>query len=335
MGAFNSPADIVNRGLQHLGATRISALTDNSKNAAEAAFAYDKCRRAELRANPWNFSARRVVIRPYQGGMIWGTSSWSSVTTYPLGGIVFFNGLNWVSSAAANLGVTPGTGNPVFGWAEFPQPQFISPFGAGTQYYAGEMVTVNTNVYIATGPTAVAPPQTPWVLSPGLSLATPTFFFPAGITTNTLNKPKTAYPMPVGYIRVMPQEPKSASMPAQLSTAGMQNADFEFEGGFLYTAVFTGPMVFRFATDLQNVVWFDDLFCEALACRVALELSETITQSAQKVDALHSLYLEYVEKAVRVNAIEAGSTEPDTNRVDSQRGPTREKAPQQPRQQQQ
>lgn len=326
--------DIVNRGLQLLGALRVVALTDNSKNAAEANFIYDKCRRAELRANLWNFSARRHVLRPFVPGVtkFFVPATWDPTLSYPIPGtLIFYNGINWVANVPIAPNSAPGATSPHAGWMEFTAPEFFGTYAPNTTYYPGEVVFYNSQVYITSAATTALPPLTPWVELSVFYIGVP-FYFPQGLTTNTLSAPKNVFPLPVGYLRVMPQDPKSSATPAQLSTAGMQTLDYEFEAGFVYTAQ-QPPFVFRYVADLQNVLWFDDLFCEALATRIALGLNETITQSPQKAQILNGLYEEAIAKAIRVNAIEAGSTEPDTDKVDSQRGPTRERLPPQPRQQ--
>lgn len=62
--AAQSSTSIANRALQMLGAASILALTDNSKEARESTRCYDACRRAELRAHPWNFAFRRALLAP-------------------------------------------------------------------------------------------------------------------------------------------------------------------------------------------------------------------------------------------------------------------------------
>lgn len=62
--AAQSSTSIANRALQMLGAASILALTDNSKEARESNRCYDDCRRAELRAHPWNFSFKRALLAP-------------------------------------------------------------------------------------------------------------------------------------------------------------------------------------------------------------------------------------------------------------------------------
>jgi hypothetical protein len=56
MAEYTTSVDIANKALQHLGAPLIATLADNSKNAVQMNFAYDKCRQAELRSHVWQFS---------------------------------------------------------------------------------------------------------------------------------------------------------------------------------------------------------------------------------------------------------------------------------------
>jgi hypothetical protein len=65
---FQSPVDIANRGMQHIGAVRIGALGfgELSVQASECGFVYDKVRRAELRRNVWRFATRLCVLRPFE-----------------------------------------------------------------------------------------------------------------------------------------------------------------------------------------------------------------------------------------------------------------------------
>lgn len=52
----DSVTQICNRALQKLGAAKIASLSENSKNSRECQVAYDPCRKALLRAHPWNFA---------------------------------------------------------------------------------------------------------------------------------------------------------------------------------------------------------------------------------------------------------------------------------------
>lgn len=327
--AFLTPYDIANRGLQHLGAVLISTFADNSKNAVQAGFIYDKLRRAELRANPWNFSRRRAVLRASPTFFI-QFSTWINAS-YGVGDIVSYNNALWVA-LAANTNQTPTNGYP---WVEYTGATKVPAYAPGA-YYAGELtVTSASTVYLNTINGNTGAPASTWHQVAGATPVPLVLFSPLPYTTNLLpGSSKNLFALPPAYLRNMMQDPKAAGTPAQITTGGAQALDYEIEQGFLLSSA-AGPIVFRYGADLQLVPWFDDLFCEALGARHGVELNETLTQNPQKAQICNGLYEEAIGKAIRVNAIEAGSTEPDGSGVDSQRGPTREKiAPQpQPRQQ--
>lgn len=57
-----SEVEICNRGLQLVGASRISALSDDNPRAQECNLAYNPGRLAELRANRWAFAIDRETL---------------------------------------------------------------------------------------------------------------------------------------------------------------------------------------------------------------------------------------------------------------------------------
>ena len=59
-----SDVEVINLGLQKLGAARITALSDDSTNAREAGACYVRLRDAELRRHNWNFARKRVTLAP-------------------------------------------------------------------------------------------------------------------------------------------------------------------------------------------------------------------------------------------------------------------------------
>lgn len=157
--AFRTPVDVCNRALQHIGAPRISAtlgFTENSRQASECAFAYDKVRRAELQANVWEFAIKRVVLRPIEspifGGpnfspmfqhpmptMFLAPALWSPSATYYPGAIVSDgDGTLWLNNSPDNLNNEPGMGTPT--WEQYFGPLTVEPYDATVTYYTGEIV---------------------------------------------------------------------------------------------------------------------------------------------------------------------------------------------------
>lgn len=70
----------------------------------------------------------------------------------------------------------------------------------------------------------------------------------------------------------------------------------------------TGPLNVRYLRRVTDVSAWDPLFAEAVACRLAYELAEKLTQSGTKKDAALRDYQLALREAFRVNAIETPST---------------------------
>ena len=119
---FANPVDICNRGMQHIGAPRIGAngFNEDSVQAGECSFAYDKVRRAELRRNVWRFATRLAVLRPFSvTTMEINAPLWMSTTPYAIGALVTdILGQTWIGQVADNLNAAPGASNAwVIFWA--------------------------------------------------------------------------------------------------------------------------------------------------------------------------------------------------------------------------
>lgn len=67
-----SQAEICNRALTKLGASRITAITDNNKSARTMAALWDTVRRAELRKRNWNFAIKRDSLPALSAAPAWG-----------------------------------------------------------------------------------------------------------------------------------------------------------------------------------------------------------------------------------------------------------------------
>jgi hypothetical protein len=107
---FQTSVDIANRALQHCGLARVYSLSDHNANAIEAAFTYDKVRRAELQRNIWRFATRRVILRPVDVTTYHIIpKSWSATKIYMLGALVKnpTDGLLYASYTNNNTGNQP------------------------------------------------------------------------------------------------------------------------------------------------------------------------------------------------------------------------------------
>lgn len=73
--AGQSVTAICNRALQLCGsAQRITNITDTTREGRIVSPAYDPCRRAELRANPWNFAIKRAQLAADTTAPLFGPS---------------------------------------------------------------------------------------------------------------------------------------------------------------------------------------------------------------------------------------------------------------------
>jgi hypothetical protein len=181
-----SEVDICNQALVKVGAARIVALADDTKQARTLNAIYAIKRDAELAANPWTFAIKRAQIT-------------ASVTA------------------------------PVFGWAR--------AFSLPSDYLA--MVEVGSDYsFYDSGDGALF----------GLETASD------------------------GSIAVLTDQPT--------------------------------PLNVRYVFRVTNPLRFSALFVEALACRLAAEVCEELTQSASKKEALWGEHRRAIREARRLNAIE-------------------------------
>lgn len=70
-----SEVEICNRALQRLGATRITSLTEDSRNARSCNAAYVSLRDLELRSHTWNFAIARAELAADAVAPAWGRAN--------------------------------------------------------------------------------------------------------------------------------------------------------------------------------------------------------------------------------------------------------------------
>lgn len=84
---------------------------------------------------------------------------------------------------------------------------------------------------------------------------------------------------------------------------------YQLEGGYILTDT-AAPLDVRYVARIESEQLFDPLFDEALACRLAFDCCEKITQSTSKKQTAWQEYQMAIREAIRVNAIEAPMEEP-------------------------
>lgn len=82
-----------------------------------------------------------------------------------------------------------------------------------------------------------------------------------------------------------------------------QNARWSVEAGAIHTN-YQAPLKIRYTARIEDAGVYDPLFVEVLACKLALEACETLTQSAGKYQSAAQAYEFAMSEAIRMDSIE-------------------------------
>lgn len=125
------------------------------------------------------------------------------------------------------------------------------------------------------------------------------------------------YPLPTDFLGVVQVND------VHLRACPKGRAPWSVESGNILTDI-PAPLKFRYVARVADTALYDPLFCEALACKLALEACETITQSSTKKQAATQEYTYAISEAARRDAIENPPDElPWGSWLDSRMGPGR------------
>lgn len=367
--AFQTPTDIANRVLNHLGADHSidDLLTDISKNQRLILSVFTKLRQAELQRNYWKFAIKHTVIRPISTTtMQWTPPVWDAATTYRIGQVVSYDegygSRLWVNLTPASLNIKPSSsatnwdvycgclnvdvydstasyyaGDVVYeddGNGNFTlytsllnvttdDPATTEAWSATTTYYKDQIVSYLSVNYIALvdatlGDTPNTSPSQwavtaltgslQWVKQAG-TLAQLAILYPIGSGPTDQPTTRNVYPLPYGYLRKAPQDPKAGIQSIYGAPTNRAQDDWIIEGNYL-TTMDSQPINFRHVTDMCIVPLMNAMFCEGMACRIAVELCEPITQSTEKIRVVGSSYGTFMREARLVNGIENETVEP-------------------------
>lgn len=76
------------------------------------------------------------------------------------------------------------------------------------------------------------------------------------------------------------------------------------------------PLHIRYVADITNTSFWDPLFCEAMACKLAETCCYDLTEDNSKLQAISAMYKQSLNRAIGVNAIEKPpQPEPDDSWV--------------------
>lgn len=247
---------------------------------------------------------------------------WSATATYQQDETVSFSGQQWRSLIALNTNNTPSAGPA--NWV-------------ATQTYSAGLQVTGTDGFIYTsvgnsnlGNNPVTDTGTnwtntnlpnAWTIVPAIpassslwvplyaSLVSFNFVYPIGFGPASQSLTKSVFRLPAGYLREAPQDPKAGLYSFLGAPAYNMQNDWLIEGKLLLSQIGT-PIIFRFIADVAKVSDMDDMFCECLGARIALETCETLTNSNSKKQTVNNDYMKFRGEAITVNGIEVGPTEP-------------------------
>ena len=106
-----------------------------------------------------------------------------------------------------------------------------------------------------------------------------------------------SYPLPSDFLRLIEVGNETNLYDTD------SGARFQVEGNAILCDE-ASPLQIRYVYRVTNTGLFSALFVEALACRLAAEIAEELTQNSGKRDMAWAEYKEAIKQARRVNAIE-------------------------------
>lgn len=124
------------------------------------------------------------------------------------------------------------------------------------------------------------------------SFAIQRFQLPASATPPTFG-PLNAYPLPSGWLKVLPPDP----------IQNTNDRDWIIEGGAILSD-WAPPLSVKIVMNVTDTTLMDPLFCEALSADISVEMCEALTQSNTKKQAALVDLKTAIEEAKKANAIE-------------------------------
>lgn len=116
-----------------------------------------------------------------------------------------------------------------------------------------------------------------------------------------------AYPLPADFLKLLDID-GSWSCPAQTDYVTYDNSIFRIENvadvGSCIVTDLAAPLKIRYTMRATDTAKYDPAFVEALACRLAIEACETLTQSGTKKQAAMVEYRMAINEAITANAVE-------------------------------
>lgn len=202
--------------------------------------------------------------------------AWSASVMYASGAVVSYNGTNYQSLVALNFNNEPDTS----------PSQWTTTITSATVSGSWRQISNTT----ATG--------TPDVVT-----------YPIGTGPASEINSRNIFRLPAGFLRKAPQMPSYGRVSPLGQPVGNTYTDWELTDGFIVSASAT-PIIFRFIADVQDVSLFDDMFCEGLAARLALDVGPMLTDKPIDRAHIQRAYDRAMFEARVVNSIDESADDP-------------------------
>ena len=254
-------------------------------------------------------------------------TAWAATTTYFKNQVVTFSAVPYMSLIDFNLNQTPTSsaaawdsattyalGNPVTGSDGV---RYTSIAGGNLNHDPVLTVGFWTNTGIQTPWTSVFAGGTgslKWIqiggaeFPFGVGLVPMNIIYPLGSGPTAQSTTKNLFRLPAGFLRKAPQDPKAGSVSWFGSPTNRNYDDWLFQDKYI-VSMQSDNIVLRFIADTVDVTEMDAMFCEGLACQIAMQAVEPLTQSATKVKVIADFYKLQMGEARTANGIEIGTEE--------------------------
>lgn len=244
----------------------------------------------------------------YQSGeIVIVPAAWSGATTYAKNAVVRSSTTWYVSLADTNLNhaVTDTTwwaawasnGRSATGWGETSTGVLVPLTYPGTPSFYMSLISSNGDNPLTSG--------SQWLSLTGTGAAL-LIVYPLGTGPLTQLATSNIFRLPFGYLRDAPGDPKANVSPFLGYPRGQYMRDWVREGDYIVSPE-VGPIMVRFIADIVDVPDMDPMFCEGLACQIALDsLVQSLTQAPDKRQELEQSFRRLMVEARNSNAIEMG-----------------------------
>jgi hypothetical protein len=118
--------------------------------------------------------------------------------------------------------------------------------------------------------------------------------YPLGVGPVTDSSTRNIYKLPNGFLKHAPDQSNPNQILRVMGVVSAAPTDAQFENGYMVTSEVRNLML-RFVADMTDVTRMDDLFCEALAARIARDIHPVIVEKADQGKVLARTRMAYKE----------------------------------------